>query len=114
LGSAATGVPFRAIKETRGLQHSFDRHAAEWFGREVSTTHMAEWQALIERASASGKQVAWSVGDSSTVGHLARIDNKNFFVQFYQGGPRAGELATAFVPSKNQVAGILAAIKAGK
>jgi hypothetical protein len=29
-----------------------------------------------------------------------------FFVQFYVDGPRAGELATAFVPNQSQVTAI--------
>jgi RHS repeat-associated protein len=111
VGAAAAEGTFRAIAGTRGLEHSFSRHAAQWFGREVpASSHMARWQALIERAAGSGKQVAWSVGGEATVGHLARIEGKYFFAQFYQGGPRAGELATAFVPNQAQLSAILKAI----
>ena len=96
------------VAGTRGLQHSFDRHAAEWFGGEVSRTrHMAEWQALIERAAGSRRQVEWMTGNDPTIGHLARIGDKDFFVQFYTEGDRAGELATAFVPNQRELSRIL-------
>jgi hypothetical protein len=71
---------------------------------------MEQWQALVERAARSGKTVDWSVGDAATVGHIARIEEKNLFVQFYKEGPRAGELATAFVPNQNQLTAILSAL----
>jgi hypothetical protein len=111
VGAAAARGAFTRIAGTRGLEHSFSRHAAQWFGREVpASTHLGQWQALVERATASGKQVAWSTGADATVGHLARIDGKYFFAQFYQGGPRAGELATAFVPKQSQLSAILGAL----
>lgn len=72
---------------------------------------MGQWQALIERAAASGKQVPWITGDDLTVGHLARIDGKYFFVQFFLEGRRAGELATAFVPNQSQLSAILRLLK---
>jgi hypothetical protein len=71
---------------------------------------MGQWQAMIDRAAMSGKTVEWSVGDAATIGHLARIEGKNFFVQFYKDGPRAGELATAFVPNQRQLTAILGAM----
>ena len=105
--AAATGVLFKAIAGTRGLLHSFDRYAAQWFGREVgASTHLVEWQSVLERASRSSLQVSWSTGADATVGYLARIDGKYIFTQFYVGGPRAGELATAFVPDQAQLAQI--------
>lgn len=97
----------RQIAGTRGLDHSFDSHAAQWFGREVPReTHFSKWQKLIERASQSSKTVPWSVGGDETIGHLARIEGKNLFVQFFTSGPRAGELATAFVPKQSQLSEI--------
>jgi RHS repeat-associated protein len=97
-----------AVAGTRGLEHSFARHAAQWFGREVSTsTHMTEWQKLVETAAASGQRVPWSTGPDATIGHLARIEGKYFFAQFYTNGPRAGELATAFVPNQSQLTAIM-------
>jgi len=37
-----------------GLAHSFDRHAAQWFGGQpTKASHMAEWQGLIERTAGS-------------------------------------------------------------
>jgi hypothetical protein len=68
---------------------------------------MAQWQALVNRALASGKQVPWSTGADATIGYLARIEGKPFFAQVYANGPRIGELATAFVPNKSQLAAIL-------
>jgi hypothetical protein len=63
-----------------------------------------------DRAAMSGKTVEWSVGDAATIGHPARIEGKYFFVQFYKDGPRAGELATAFVLNQRQLTAILGAI----
>jgi RHS repeat-associated protein len=102
----------RIIAGTVGLIHSFDSHAAQWFGRQVRAgTHMEQWQALIEHAAASEKQVPWSTRGTTTVGHLARIDGRYFFVQFFTEGPRAGELATAFVPNQGQLSAILRLLK---
>jgi RHS repeat-associated protein len=100
--------PVRQVAGTRGLEHSFSRHAHEWFGRPVSTsTHLQRWQSLIERTTKSGKQVPWMTSGEPTIGHLARVEGKFFFAQFYQRGPRAGELATAFVPNQGQLRAIL-------
>jgi hypothetical protein len=98
----------RRIAGTRGLVHSFDEHAAQWFGRTVPRqTHLAQWQAIIERTARSRQIVDWSTRGVPTFGHLARIEGKYFFVEFFKSGPRAGELATAFVPSQRQLSGIL-------
>ncbi|MGW7351775.1 RHS repeat-associated core domain-containing protein [Streptomyces sp. NPDC054784] len=36
----------------RGLEHSYDRHAAQWFGREVpKADKLEEWRAVIDRAT---------------------------------------------------------------
>ncbi|WP_314906609.1 hypothetical protein, partial [Propionibacterium acidifaciens] len=87
------------------LQHSFDRHAAQWFGGDPQfSTHGEAWQQLIERATQSTKIVPWSTGGSETVAHIARIEGKNFLVQYYQ---ETGDLATAFVPNNRQVSEIL-------
>jgi len=102
----------KRIAGTTGLPHSFDRHAAQWFGRTVSReSHLSQWQELIERASQSRQIVNWSTGDAETIGHLARIDGKYFFVQFFSSGPRAGELATAFIPSQRQLSEILGLLR---
>lgn len=98
----------RLIAGVRGLNHSFDEHAAQWFGRAVSReTHLSQWQELIERAAQSSQIFEWSAGSAATVAHLARIEGKNFVVQFFTSGPRAGELATAFVPSQQQLTAML-------
>jgi hypothetical protein len=102
----------RIIAGTRGLDHSFDSHAAQWFGRPVGRdTHMEQWQALIERATASGKQVPWMTGADPTVGHLARIDGKHIFVEFFTTGNRAGQLSTVIVPDQAQLNAILRLLK---
>ena len=72
---------------------------------------MAQWQELLENAAMSSKRVPWSTGADETIGHLARVDGKYFFVQFFKEGPRAGELATAFVPNDSQLSAILALLK---
>ncbi len=98
----------RLIAGVRGLYHSFDEHAAQWFGRAVSReTHLSQWQALIERAAQSSQVFEWSTGPAATIAHLARIEGKNFVVQFFTSGPRVGELATAFVPSQQQLTAML-------
>jgi RHS repeat-associated protein len=96
------------IAGTRGLQHSFDQHAAQWFGRQVSRGQdLGAWHSVVERAAQSAKVVPWSTGGVATTGHLARMDGKYFFVQFFEEGSRAGELATAFVPKQTQLTEIL-------
>jgi hypothetical protein len=88
-----------------GLNHSFDRHAAQWFGREVPrATYFAAWRALVERGAASRAVFAWSSGAADTIAHLSYIEGKPFVVQFFR---ETGELATAFVPSENQYRAML-------
>src|SRR5690606_9630313 len=90
----------------------FSRHAAQWFGGTPSAaTHLGRWQKVVERAAASGKQFGSNVGGDATVAHLARFDGKYFVAHFYQRGPRAGELATAFVPNSAQLGAYLQALK---
>ena len=49
----------QCIRGTRGLEHSFDRHAHEWFGRAVARdTHLEAWTELIERAARSSKTLS--------------------------------------------------------
>jgi hypothetical protein len=99
-------IPYK-IRGTTGLQHSFGEHADQWFGGEPKwTTHGAQWLAMIEWATQSKLVVNWAVRGKPTIGHLAYIDGKYFFVQFYKTGSQAGELATAFVPTQRQLHGI--------
>jgi hypothetical protein len=89
----------------KGLDHSFDRHAEQWFGRPVTKTDkMGEWNALIERAAGSTKAVPWSSGSTLTNAHLARVDGKWFVAQFDRSN---GQLVTAFVPNNGQVGAML-------
>ncbi len=103
------------IAGTRGLDHSFDRHAHEWWGMmkpsgedaaRFSANYKSQWQELVERASNSGNVVDWSTGGDATRLHLAFIDGKHFAVQFFTEGDRAGELATAFIPNSDQLRAI--------
>jgi hypothetical protein len=92
-----------------GLDHSFDRHAAQWFGRAVSReTHLAAWRELVERVAASKQTFPWSVGAAKTIGHLGRVEGKYFVVQFFE---ETGELATAFVPNAAQLREMLKLLK---
>jgi RHS repeat-associated protein len=106
-------TPYK-IAGTDGLIHSFDRHAAQWFGRGVQkSTHLQQWQDLVTKASASGKVFDWSTQGAATTAHLSRIDGKYFVTQFFKDGPRAGELATAFVPNNSQLSAMLRALGIG-
>ncbi|WP_157253989.1 RHS repeat-associated core domain-containing protein [Nonomuraea typhae] len=88
-----------------GLQHSFDRHAAQWFGRPVTKkAKMDEWNELIERASGSSKIVPWQSGSTLTDAYLIRVDGKWFVAQFDRV---TGDLVTAFVPNRKQVTAML-------
>lgn len=109
MGSAAEdGSAGQRIAGTEGLEHSFDRHAPQWFGRPVSKSKdFTTWQKIIERAAQSKERFNWSVGSFKTVAHLARVDGNWFVVQFYAEGEHAGELATAFVPNQDELEGML-------
>jgi hypothetical protein len=110
LRKGATEAPNFVRRITQaGLNHSFDRHAAQWFGRAVKReTHMGLWRALIERTAASAKTFPWSTGAAETIGHLAQVEGKWFVVQFFK---ETGELATAFVPNSKQLASMLRLLK---
>ncbi len=89
----------------KGLQHSFDRHSEEWFGREVSKEEkLDEWKKLIERAMGSNKVFEWSSGPTPTHAYLARIEGKWFVAQFHR---ETGELVTAFVRRNSAVSTML-------
>jgi RHS repeat-associated protein len=89
----------------KGLKHSFDRHAVQWFGGEpAKATHMAEWRDLIERTAKSKLTFSWSSGATDTVAHLARIEGKYFVTQF---DATTGHLVTAFVPNNSQLSAML-------
>jgi len=107
---AALGLIGRVtIRGTRGIVHCFDSHAAQWFGREVSAaTHMERWTQLVEKVAESKLVFQWSLrGTGPTVAHVAKVEGKWFVVQFFKSGPRAGEIATAFVPTLKQLKSIL-------
>lgn len=93
--------------------HSFDRHAYEWFGidpkvlRRVRENHIPEWQNMIRQTARSGITGDWSTGQDATTFRLARVDGKWFAVQLSQEGERGGYLATAFMPGSGQLQGML-------
>jgi RHS repeat-associated protein len=102
------------ISGTRGLSHSFSSHADQWFGRPVpESTHLSQWEDMVTQASDSKLSFDWSTGNAETIAHLARMDGKYFVVQFFKTGPRAGELATAFVPNSAQLGAMLRAAGVG-
>ena len=93
------------------LDHTFDEHAPQWFGRKVmKSTDLEPWRDVIERASRSKKVFRWSTKGEKTVAHLARIDGKNFVVQYFAEGTLKGHLATAFRPGEAQMRGMLRAL----
>jgi hypothetical protein len=77
------------------------------------STHLSQWDYMVTQASNSKLSFDWSAGNSETIAHLARIDGKYFVAQFFKSGPRAGELATAFVPNKAQLGAMLRAAGVG-
>jgi hypothetical protein len=100
------------IKGTQGLRHSFDRHAAQWFGGTVNAEkHLELWTELLERANKSKYVFNWMTGNSETIAKLAKIENKYFVIQFFENGERAGEVATAFVPTQKQLSRIFTLLK---
>jgi len=104
-GSCPIGGPPSPNITEEGLNHSFGRHAAQWFGRPVSrSAKMDEWAGLIERASGSSKIVPWSSGATQTNAYLARIGGKWFAAQFDR---ESGDLVTAFVPNNGQIGAML-------
>ena len=91
------------------LIQTFDKHAAEWFGRVVSReTHYAAWRQLVEQVAVSKQIFAWSTGAAKTIAHLGRVEGKYFVVQFYE---ETGELATAFVPRPHQLRAMLKVLR---
>ena len=86
------------------LQHAFDKHGEEIFGR---PTTMEEFREAMDRARSSRKTYESTLGDSDTIAHLARVnidgEMRNVIVHFYVDGPYAGQFATAVRPSQAQL-----------
>jgi hypothetical protein len=74
------------------------------------STHFDESTEVVKQGAQSKKSIPWSTGGDDTFLHLSRMDGKNFAVQFYASGSRAGQLATAFVPKQDQLAAMLRAL----
>ncbi len=113
---ADTTLPFvKNISKTNGLTHSFDRHARQWFGGDVrADVHLKQWEELVQRTAKSKDIVKFTSAGEPTIGHLAKIDDKYFFVQFFSGAHKTGEMATAFVPSQAQLRAIFQLLKGQK
>ncbi len=95
-----------------GLNHSFDRHAAQFFGRTVSReTHFELWRGLVERGAQSTQVFSWTLGANKTIAHLSFIEGKPFVVHFFE---ESGNLASAFVPSAKQLRSMLRLIALAK
>src|SRR5579884_317702 len=88
----------------QGLEHSFDRHAAEWFGRNVTGADKPVWESLIRQAMNSSQIFDWDLRGRPTIAVLSRLpyydEMRYFVVQFYRD---SGELATAFRPNSDQL-----------
>ena len=95
-----------------GLNHSFDRHAAQFFGRTVNReTHFALWRGLVERGAQSSQVFPWTLGVNKTIAHLTFVEGKPFVVHFFE---ESGNLASAFVPSGRQLRSMLQLIALAK
>ena len=99
----------KATRQTRALtqeelNHAFDRHAAELFGRPVTReADFERFASLVNRGRQSGLTFFWRSGGSDTVAHLARLDGQYVAVQFFRDGPNVGQVATVFRPSQGQL-----------
>ncbi|AUI59061.1 hypothetical protein B1H26_21375 [Amycolatopsis sp. BJA-103] len=91
-----------------GRDHSFGRHAHEWFGREVTGADMPEWTAMLERGIKSKKIVPWRSGSAETWAMINRIGNDWFVVQIDRV---TSELVTAFRPNSGQLSAMLKLLK---
>ena len=103
------------IAAAENLEHSFDSHASEWFGRAVTRTGDWEaWRELVTRASRSKTWFEWSTGGDATYASLMKVGNDWLVVQFYKEGRNAGQFATAFRPNAGQLTAILRILKKAK
>ncbi|MQA94273.1 MAG: hypothetical protein GEV11_06325 [Streptosporangiales bacterium] len=105
--NAPTSCPTPKITD-HGLNHSFGRHAEQWFGRGVKDADKAAWKSLLERGLKSNKIVPWKTGSQATHLRLSRVDGKYFAVQTH---PTTGDVVTAFVPNQKQLNQILGMLK---
>jgi hypothetical protein len=80
------------------------------FARVVPATVLVD---MVTQASKSKLSFDWDTRGAPTIAHLARIDGKYFVVQFFKTGPRAGQLATAFIPNNAQLGAMLRAAGVG-
>jgi hypothetical protein len=84
-----------------GLEHSFRRHAAQWFGGVVShRTHLAAWFAVLQEASRSGKFYLSQMGGTPTIAQFARVGGKYIVLHYDR---ISGDLLSAVAPSQAQL-----------
>lgn len=109
--SAGRQLPRIARELTEAeLNHSFDRHAADWFGRAVTRgADFTPWKALLEVATQRGRRFAWSLRGTPTVAHLWKTESGYLVVQF---STEAGnELMSAFRPRGSQLQEMLKLVR---
>ena len=92
------------------LNHSFDRHAAEWFGRAVRRgTDFEPWRVLLQQATLRGRRFAWSLRETPTIAHLLKTDSGYLVVQY---STEAGnQLMSAFRPRGPQLREMLKLVR---
>jgi RHS repeat-associated protein len=93
----------------KGFEHSFGKHAPQWFGRRTTAADRAEWARMIDKGTDSNIIVNSRLYGQPTVAHLARFENKWFAVHYYTPGATQGaawDFAGAFAIS-NAKAGFL-------
>jgi hypothetical protein len=100
------------------IEHSFGRHAADWFGRATTNADRETWTNMINGALQSKQVFDWVIKDSSgpraTVAVLTTIQDgnqlRNFVVEFYSD---TGGFATAFEPKGSQLTRMFQVLKIG-
>jgi hypothetical protein len=91
------------------LNHAFDRHAGEWFGRAVTrAADFAPWKSLLEQAMKRGRRFAWSLRETPTIAHLLKTDSGYLVVQF---STETGQLMSAFRPRGPQLKQMLKMVR---
>jgi RHS repeat-associated protein len=106
---AAVVLPFAPRINIRGLNHAFDSHAAQWFGRAVNRRcDFAVFEQLVRRVARARRWFEWSSGGTPTYATLARINGEWIVVQITQA---TGELLTVFRPNPSQLRAMLRVIR---
>lgn len=92
------------IRGSNGFEHSFGRHGKEWAQRWGVKVDRDEWLRILEDANRSSVEGFGDLKGTKTLIKFARVDgNKPIFLQWFAEGPKAGEFATAFIPTSQQI-----------